>query len=54
MNRMLPAAMVPHVYVVDRVVGIRTKAGATEYKLKWRWYKTSESTWEPREHLTEH
>ena len=53
-NRMSPDAMVPDVYVVEKVVGIRTKAGATEYKVKWRGYKASESTWEPKEHLTEH
>ena len=47
-HRMSPAAMVPDVYVVDKVLDIRTKAGATEYKVKWRGYKVSESTWEPK------
>ena len=53
-HRMSPAAMVPDVYVVDKVLDIRKKAGATEYKVKWRGYKVSESTWEPTEHLTEY
>ena len=52
-NRMSPAAMIPDVYVVDKVLGIRTKGGATEYRVKWRGYKVSESTWEPKEHLTD-
>ena len=41
---MSPEAMVPDVYVVDKVLAVRTKAGATEYRVKWKGYKVTEST----------
>ena len=37
-DRMSPAAMVPDVYVVNKVIGKRTKAGETEFKVLWRGY----------------
>ena len=51
---MSPRAQVPDVYVVDKVIGIRTKGGEREYKVKWKGYSQKECTWEPKEHLTEY
>ena len=46
-----PQAMVPDVFVVDKVVDMRIKQGAVEYKVKWKGYSGKESTWEPEGHL---
>lgn len=38
-------------YVVEKIVGRRTKGGKIEYHLKWKGYESSENTWEPKENL---
>ena len=53
-HKMTPQDEVPDVYVVDKVLGIRTKGGEREYKVKWKGYSRKECTWEPKEHLTEY
>ena len=52
-NKTSPAAMVPDVYVVDKITDMRVKQGAVEYKVKWRGYSSRQSTWEPEAHLVE-
>ena len=37
-----PQAMVPDVFVVDKVVDMRIKQGAVEYKVKWKGYSGKE------------
>ena len=49
-----PQAMVPDVYVVEKVIEHRKVKGDLEYKVKWRGYKASEATWEPIAHLAGH
>ena len=39
--------MVPDVYVVDKVVDMRTKQGEIEYRVKWQGYTAKHNTWEP-------
>lgn len=36
-------------YVVERIIGKRTRRGVVEYKIKWKGYSEAESTWEPKE-----
>ena len=52
-NKTSPEAMVPDVYVVDKITDMRVKQGAVEYKVKWRGYTSRQSTWEPQAHLVE-
>ena len=52
--RMAPNAMVPEVYVVDKVVNVRVKSGEVEYKVRWQGYTTKEDTWEPADNLLQH
>ena len=52
--RMAPEAMVPEVYVVDKVVNVRVKSGEVEYKVRWQGYTTKEDTWEPADNLLQH
>ena len=35
-------------YVVDRIFDARERQGGREYRIKWRGYPYSETTWEPR------
>ena len=53
-DRMSPEAMVPQVYVVDRVVKHRKYKGELEYRVRWRGYKANEASWEPAGNLTGH
>ena len=53
-HRMSPSAMVPDVYVVDKVVDMRIKQGEVEYRVKWQGYTSQYNTWEPEAHLLEH
>ena len=39
-------------YEVERVLSKRIKFGRTEYKIKWKGYCITNSTWEPIENLT--
>jgi hypothetical protein len=40
-------------YMVEKVLNKRVSAdGAVEYLIKWDGYETEESTWEPKENLT--
>ena len=41
---MSPQAQVPDVYVVEKVIGVRTKGGEREYKVKWKGYSKKECT----------
>jgi hypothetical protein len=38
-------------YVVETLVGRRTKNKILEYRVRWRGYESSDDTWEPRSHL---
>lgn len=38
-------------YVVERITDERKHNGQTQYKVKWKNYDESETTWEPIEHL---
>ena len=38
-------------YEVERVMGHRKRNGKFEFRVKWKGYEETESTWEPREHL---
>ena len=42
------------IYVVDKILGSRIKAGEVEYKVKWRGWSMRETTWEPQGHLLNH
>ena len=39
----------PVFYVVDKILGKRAKDGSTEYRVKWKGYKTT--SWEPEKNL---
>ena len=52
--RMSPEAMVPEVYVVDKVVNVRVKGAEVEYKVRWQGYSSKEDTWEPADNLLQH
>jgi hypothetical protein len=34
-------------YIVEKIVGKRTKGDTIEYQLKWEGYSEKENTWEP-------
>ena len=53
-SRMSPEAMVPDVYVVDKVVNVRVKGAEVEYKVRWQGYGSKEDTWEPADNLLQH
>ena len=38
-------------YVVEKIVGCRTKKGRVEYRIRWKGYDESDDTWEPAENL---
>ena len=39
-------------YVVESIIGRRRKGERTEYLVKWKGYKSEESTWEPVRNLS--
>ena len=53
-NRMSPDAMVPDVYVVDKVVDMKIKQGEVEYRVKWQGFNSMQNTWEPANNLLDH
>ena len=53
-DRLSPDAIVPEVYVVEKVVDMRIRSGEVEYRVKWRGWPSSTNTWEPKAHLTDY
>lgn len=39
-------------YEVEKIIEMRVDKGKTEYKVKWKGYDITESTWEPERNLT--
>jgi hypothetical protein len=37
---------------VDKIVGYETRDDKEFYKVRWKGYKASDDTWEPRNHLS--
>ena len=52
-DRMSPEAIVPEVYVVEKIKGMRVKAGEVEYRVKWKGWGSKDNTWEPKAHLVD-
>ena len=38
-------------YVVEKILEAKTVNGKKHYKIKWKGYPASQTTWEPKEHL---
>ena len=39
-------------YTVEKILDCKVAKGKKKYRIKWKGYPLSESTWEPAEHMT--
>lgn len=39
------------IFIIEKIVGHRSRRGIYEYKIKWEGYSTRENTWEPATNL---
>jgi hypothetical protein len=52
-NQLIPSQEKDHKYVVEKIIGKKTSKKKVYYLVKWKNYKKSESTWEPKDKLIE-